>query len=334
MKQVSVIIPAYNEQNYIQQAIESLLANDYPRENLEIIVIDGNSTDQTAQIVKNLQKKHPNIKLLHNPGRITPISLNMGIRAAKGQIIIRADAHALYPENYISTLVTWLERLKAANVGGVFSVLPEKTPPARAIATILSSVFGVGNALYRLKNSGEPVEVDTVPYGCWNREIFNKTGYFNEQLARNQDIELNKRIKQAGGKIFLLPWLKIFYIPRKNFSQFIRYAFKTGLWNILTVFYTKTVKSLSLRHFVPLFFTLSLIFLPLAAIFYRIFLYLLVAELVTYFALAAYFAFKDSKKFAANPLLVIPGFFLWHFFYGLGELSALARLPFLKQKIQ
>ncbi len=330
MKSVSVIIPAYNEQNHIERALKSLLSNDYPSDLLEIIVVDGNSTDRTAQIVQNLQKQHPNISLLKNPQKITPISLNMGIRAAKGQIILRADAHSEYPVNYISTLVTWLERLKADNVGGVFSVTPENTPPARAIAVVLSSFFGVGNSLFRLKKAGEPLEVDTVPYGCWRRELFDKIGYFDERLARNQDIELNKRIKQAGGKIYLLPWLKIYYYPRQNFRKFVSYAFKTGFWNILTVFYTKTFKSLSLRHFVPLFFTLSLLMLPLAGIFFRIFFYLFVAELAAYFVLATYFAVKDSKKYSANPLLVVVGYFLWHFFYGLGELAAFFKNIFKK----
>ena len=320
MRKISVIIPVFNEEKTIEESITSLLSCDCDDFDIELIAVDGGSTDGTLKKLEELKEKFSNINVLHNPKRITPISLNLGIKAAKGQIIIRADAHSVYPENYIKELVYWLEKLGADNVGGVFVIEPNKSPISRAIASVLGSKFGVGNAHYRFLDAGEPFEVETVPYGCWRREVFDKIGYFDERLERNQDIEFNKRLRRSGGKIFLIPHLHIRYKPRDTLAGFVRYAIKNGRWNILTVFITKSFKSLSVRHFVPLFFTLSLIFLPLLGLIAKIFYWLLAVELVLYFALATVFAIKKSRKNKVNFLLIVLMFFIWHFFYGLGEL--------------
>jgi len=325
MKTVSIIIPTLNEEQYIERAIESLLQDQYPTENLEILVVDGNSQDKTVEIVRRLQQKYPFIRLLHNPKRITPAALNIGLKHATGEIIIRADAHATYPANYISQLVDWLQRLKADNVGGRFVHTPAvNTPEAHAIAAVFESPFGVGNAQFRTTNRTEPFEVDTVPFGCWHRSVFDRIGLFDERLARNQDIEFNKRLKRAGGKIFLIPQIKIQYHPRQTFAQLAKYAFKNGYWNILTVLYTGSLCSLSIRHFVPMFFVLGLMLPLLLSPLDVRFALLTVAGLTLYFAAALYFALR-SKTRSTSILHIMLAFFILHFFYGLGEIYAVFR---------
>ncbi len=332
MEKVSIIIPVYNEEKYIRRAVETLLDDDYPRHLLEVLIIDGGSNDNTLRILEDLQKTYPFVKILHNPRRITPVSLNIGIKNATGDIILRADAHSFYEKNYISRLVYWLKKLDAGNVGGRFvnSTLSD-SKQSIAIARIWESPFGVGNAKFRTAGGDRPIETDTVPYGCWRREIFDRVGLFNEKLARNQDIELNRRIRASGKKIFLIPGIRIFYHPRETYGQLARYALKNGYWNILTVFYTRTMKSLSLRHFVPLFFTLGILLLAAAAIFYPPAGLLSLFLLGIYFFAATFFAFKIKNRTGTTIANIVAGFFILHFFYGLGELAAIISLPFKKQ---
>ena len=313
-------MPAYNEADFIDRAIKSLLQTDYPLDQLEIIVIDGGSTDNTVDIARRLNTQTgATIKILHNPRRLTPISLNMGIRHASGDVIIRADAHTEYPPCYIDQLVEWKARLKADNVGGVFvHTALRDTKVNHAIVAVLDSPFGVGNATYRLARAGDPIEVDTVPFGIWDRGLFDRIGYFNERLARNQDIEFNKRIIAHGGKIFLLPWLHLRYYPRSTWRDFVKYGFENGKWNVLTIFITRSFRSLGLRHFVPLFFVLALLGSMILSLWSKIFLYLLSIIICSYLV-AALVATLKSPRQGTTVFHMLITFFLWHFFYGIGE---------------
>ena len=227
LKKVSIIIPAFNEEEFIYDTIKSLLQTDYPAELLEIIVVDGKSSDRTIQLVQQLsQKEKVKITFLTNHRRITPVALNIGLRHAAGELIVRADAHTIYPPRYIDKLIYWKEKLKADNVGGVFiHTALKNTKVNHAITSVLSSKFGVGNSKYRLLRSGKAIEVDTVPFGIWDRKLFEKIGTFNEALERNQDIEFNKRILASGGKIYLVPEIHLKYYPRSTWKEFIKYSF-------------------------------------------------------------------------------------------------------------
>ena len=190
-RHVSVIMPCRNEEKHISACLDSVLGNDYPKELLEIIVIDGNSDDLTCKLVNEYIEENPNIRLLNNPEKIVPKGLNIGIANAKGEIIIRMDIHSRYCSNYISTLVHYLDELNCDNVGGVWETLPSGTGLIpRGIALATSLPFGIGNAWYRI-GSNKVMEVDTVPYGCYRKGIFNKIGLFDEELVRNQDDEFN-----------------------------------------------------------------------------------------------------------------------------------------------
>src|SRR2546422_11468375 len=225
---VSVIVPCRNEERYIARCLDSIMATDYPSDRLEVLVVDGQSEDGTRAILHEYVARYPSIRVLDNPGRIQPIALNVGIRAATGEILMRMDAHALYPKNYITDLVTALETSGADNVGGVLITAPAReTPIGRAIAIALSQPFGVGNAYFRI-GVRQPRWVDTVAFFCCRRETFERVGLFDEQLARDEDSEFNARLIKRGGRILLSPNVVSHYYARDSLSQVARMYYQYG----------------------------------------------------------------------------------------------------------
>lgn len=176
---ISVICPIYNEEKYINRCIESILGQDYPKEDMEVLLVDGMSSDRTREIVKSYCGEYKFICFLDNPHKTVPYAMNIGIKAAKGDIIIRLDAHAIYPKNYFSELVRYLKELNADNVGAVCRTLPAKnTPKCKAIAAVLSSSFGMGNSYFRI-GAKRIMKVDTVPFGCYRKNVFDCVGGYN-----------------------------------------------------------------------------------------------------------------------------------------------------------
>jgi len=230
---VSVIVPCRNELAFISRCLDSIAANDYPRQSLEILVVDGMSDDGTRSAIESCARSHSNVALVDNTARTTPAALNLGIRRAKGTIIMRMDAHCIYPPNYISRLVYWLERTSADNVGGLWITQPSSNSRvARAIAIALSHPFGVGNARYRV-GVLTPQWVDTVPFGCYRREIFDRVGMFDEDMLRNQDDEFNHRLVRHGGRILLVPDVVAYYYARESLSKLGRMCFQYGYFKPL-----------------------------------------------------------------------------------------------------
>lgn len=323
---LSVICPVYNEMKYIDACIQSILLQDYPKENIEILFIDGMSTDGTRDLINGYTKSNPFIKLVDNPQRIVPIAMNIGIRASKGDIVIRLDAHALYPANYFSALVNQLEILGADNVGAACRTdVLNKNKKTLAIKEVLSNQFGVGNSTFRL-GVDKVMEVDTVPFGCWRKEVFEKYGYYDERLIRNQDIELNKRIIRGGGHICLIPDTYSTYLARETFKGIAKNNFLNGKWNILTVFYTKQFSSLSIRHFIPLIFLLTL-FLPIMlSLFYLSIIVITLLSLISYtFCIFSVCLLLRAKKNLSLFYLLIT-FPILHLSYGWGSLMGLISL--------
>lgn len=230
---LSVICPIYNEEKYIAQCIESLLLQDYPQNDLEILFVDGMSTDKTRGIIASYTKKYPFIKMLDNPKKIVPYAMNTGIKASKGEIIIRLDGHVEYPTNYFSALVKNLKELDADNVGALCETLPcGPSSKEQAIAEALSSSFGMGNSYFRI-GCNEVRQVDTVPFGCFKREVFDKVGLYDNELIRNQDDELNGRIIKNGGKIYLIPSIVTKYYARDKISKVRKMFYQYGLYKPL-----------------------------------------------------------------------------------------------------
>lgn len=246
---ITVIIPTLNEGKYISGFLDNLLAQDMDSSELEIVISDGGSTDNTKEIIYTYLDKFKHIFLIDNPDKFVPHALNRALKISKGEIIVRMDAHALYPENYISTLAGKLNELNAGNVGGVWVTKPgDKTLEASAIAIATSDKIGIGNSSYR-HGAEKILETDTVPYGCFNRDIFELIGYFDEDLLRNQDDELNGRIIKFGKKIYLIPDLKIIYFSRPNRQKMRKMFFQYGLFKPLVMI--KLGAPATIRQFAP-----------------------------------------------------------------------------------
>ena len=247
---VSIVIPCRNEAGYIAGCLDSILAGDYPRDRIEILVADGRSDDGTPEILSRYAAEHPRcILVLENLQMTTPAALNVGIRSASGSVVIRMDAHVLYPPEYVSRLVAALEETGADNVGGVLETVPaENTAVARAIALGLSHPFGVGNSHFRTGTSARR-EVDTVPFGCYRREIFDRIGLFDEELVRNQDDEFNFRLISRGGRVLLLPEVICRYYARSSFRQVARMYYQYGYFKPLVA--RKVGRVMTVRQLVP-----------------------------------------------------------------------------------
>ena len=254
---VSIVIPCRREATFIRRCLESIDGNDYPKERLEVLVVDGMSDDGTPGIVQGFAATHPYVKLLENAKRTTPAALNQGLEQARGSVIMRMDAHTVYPPKYIATLVSWLERSGADNVGGTLITVPQDdTPVGQAIAVALSHRFGVGNAHFRLGVS-KPTTVDTVPFGCYRREVFDRIGAFDEELSRCQDLEFNLRLKKLGGRILLIPEIASRYHPRPSLGKLAKTSFLDGYFDVMVA--RKLDRWLPLRQLVPVVFVLSLL---------------------------------------------------------------------------
>ncbi len=324
---VSIIIPCRNEEKYIGKCLDSIVSQDYPKEKMEVSVINGASEDKTKEIIQSYTEKYPYIKLLENPKKYTPFGLNIGLKTAGGEVIIRMDSHAGYQMDYISKCVKYLRESGADNIGGVIKTLPAKdTIFAKAIALVLSHPFGVGGSHFRL-GSQKPKFVDTVFGGCYRKEIFSKVGFFNEKLIRSQDLEFNKRLKKAGGKILLVPEIVAFYYPQADFKNFLKHNFNDGVW--LTYPLKFGIRIFSLRHLVPLVFVLILLVLAVLGVFVSIFFRALFNIIFcTYLLLSIYFSLKISQKEKNLWYLgLMPiAFSIRHFGYGLGSLWGLITL--------
>ncbi len=320
----SIIIPCRNEEKYIRHCIESVIAQEFPKNELELLIVDGMSRDTTRAIIQKYILQHSFIKLLDNPRWITPCALNIGIKSAQGDIIIRMDAHATYNPDYIPKCVQHLHESKADNVGGTMITLPrENTFIGQLIVAVLTSRFGVGNSDFRT-GTQQPKETDTVFGGCYRKEIFDRIGFFNEKLPSSQDMEFNLRLKKQGGRIMLFPDVVSYYYTRSDLRSFCRNNFRNGVWAVMPLKYSEIIP-VSLRHFIPLFFVLS-IFVVCFLTFedYR-FAWVFAGILALYLATALYFSLRAAvNRKDWRYILALPFMFLsLHVLYGLGSFWAL-----------
>ena len=318
---VSVILPVYNEEKFISNCIESLLHQSFPKKEMEILFIDGNSDDRTVSIITRYSRSDPDfIRVINNPNRTQAYAMNIGIREAKGKYIIRLDAHSDYDEQYISECVRLLETEKYQNVGGIAETC-SRTKFGQIVALMMSSRFGVGNSQFRTSSEGG--FVDTVPFGAFRKDYLLEIGGFDERLDRNEDNEINYRIRKRGGKVYLSPTIKFKYYCRDSLDGILRMAFQNGKWTVIA---SKLCPgSMSLRHLIPLIFVLSLITLiPLSFVsiwFFRI----LLLELLLYCSLSLIFSLKthSDMKSIIKLALLFPAF---HISYGCGSLFGIVKI--------
>ena len=318
---VSVVMPVFNEEKYIEKCIDSLLLQDYPIEKMEWIFVDGCSKDKTVGILEKYQDKHPKlIKIFNNPHKIVPCAMNIGIAASHGKYIVRLDAHADYATDYISKCIYYLENTDAENVGGVAETKANGFM-GNAIAKMLSSKFGVGNSQFRI--NGESGYVDTVPFGAFKREVFSKYGGYDERLVRNQDNEMNFRIRKNGGKIYLSNDIHLSYYCRDSISGISTMARKNGMWNIITM--KLCPGSMGVRHFIPFAFVLSVLGLSILSFVHLLFAVLLGADISLYLLLDIVFSIKQAKKI--NEFFALTVLFpIFHIAYGFGSMIGITKL--------
>lgn len=333
MLSISIICPVLNEENYIDGCIQSILQQDFPLENIELILIDGISTDKTREIINSYQEKHSFIKLLDNPKKTVPYALNKAIEVAQGEYIARIDAHAIFPENYLSTLYKYSKEVDADNVGCLINTLPaNSSSPAQAISFALSSSFGMVNSLFRV-GANKIQKVDTVPFGFFKKDIFEKIGLFDTDLIRNQDDEFNGRIIKSGGKIFLIPEISIDYYPRDSLKKTYNMFYQYGLYKPLV---NKKLGSPStIRQFFPLLFVIGLfVGFPLSLTHQLFFIFYLITILL-YLSLSIFFSFKSYKKFKKISLFIYQPitYFIIHYAYGWGYLTGIKNIILRKRSI-
>ena len=309
-----------NEEGYIKECLSSILNQNYPLKLIEVIVVDGMSEDNSRKIVKKFQKENPqlNLKLLSNPKKITPCAFNLGIKASKGDVIVILGAHSFIDSHFVSQVVQHLKKMpEVACVGGPIKNLG-KSFVEKAIALGMSSPFGVG-ASFRFSKKAK--FVDTLAFGAYRREVFDKIGLFDESLIRNNDYEFNRRLVASGQKIYLTPKIKSFYYVKSSLAKLVKQYFGYGFWKVRV--FKKNPKFLAPRQVVPVGFVLCFFLTLFLAPFYPLVKILFLAIIFTYLSLSLIFSFMAvSKNLKYLPLLPIV-FAILHFSFGLGFLAGL-----------
>jgi glycosyltransferase involved in cell wall biosynthesis len=267
LPQVTVIVPCRNEERYLVECLDSILACDYPPERLEVLVVDGMSDDGTRPLLAEYAARHPAVRMIDNPRRITPVALNLAIRAAQGDVIVRMDAHVVYPKNYVSRLVAALDEFGADNVGAVLRTLPaNQTAMGKAIAIGMSHPFGVGTSYFRI-GTDQPRWVDTIAFFCIRRATFDRVGMFDEELIRHQDGEFNARLIKAGGRILLIPDVVSYYYARATLRQVGRMFYQYGYFKPLVA--KKLGRFMTWRQLIPPGFVLALAITAVGALLWK-----------------------------------------------------------------
>lgn len=331
---VSIVMPCRNEAAHVEQAVGDALAQVLHGFDIEVLVAVGPSTDGTRAIVEKLAQRDPRVVPVENPAGVVPHGLNAAIRRSKGAFIVRMDAHSRYPPDYVATLIDALVRTGADNVGGVWETVPANgSDKAWAIAKVLSSPMGVGNARFRLGVRAER-EVDTVPYGCFRRELFDRVGFFDEELVRNQDDEHNGRIIHAGGRIVLLPQVVVRYFARDRLGKLWRMYREYGLFKPLVNI--KLGMPATVRQFAPPLLVAALAGLPILGLWHHGLLLawggLVLLYLSAVCAVSLHIAWKGRRPLAAGWLCC--AFPCVHLAYGTGYLEGLFRFTLLGRRIR
>lgn len=321
---VAIIIPTLNEEHFITRCLESVLGQTYPTEKTDIMVVDGNSTDNTCAIVRALGKNHPNIRLLSNPKRYQSIAFNIGVAASDAQYIIRMDAHATYDQQYVEHCVDLLaNHPEYGNVGGVWDIRPQNSSLiARANALLNQLKFGIGGAAFRMGATAQAV--DTVPFGAFHRRVVEQVGGMREDLARGEDNEYNTRIRKAGYTVWLDPAIRSTYYARATWSSSCKQMYSNGvsIGNLAHI----DRQAIGLRHLVPLAFVVALIASLVTACVTHYGWYLTGIIMGAYTLAALIADINACRKHGWEYVFILPLlFFSIHVSYGIGTLIGLVK---------
>jgi succinoglycan biosynthesis protein ExoA len=333
MPTVSIIVPCYNEEGTIQLLLEALYRQSYPRPEMEIVIADGISDDNTRQQIETFSKQYPDlqVKVVDNPPRAIPCGLNRAIAASSGTYIVRLDAHSVPRSDYVSRSVAALESGLGENVGGVWEIQPAGVGwQARSIAAAAAHPLGVGDARYRYTDKAQPV--DTVPFGAYRRTLVDQIGGYDETLLTNEDYEFNVRIRNRGGKIWLDPSIRSTYFARASYSQLARQYWRYGYWKARML--TRYPSTLRWRQALPPLFILSLAGLTMLYPWFeaaRILLLLITAAYLSIvFLVSARTAFqrRDFAMLVGLPIAIC----IMHMAWGSAFLWSMARMRTYKKE--
>ncbi|SFS75494.1 glycosyltransferase family 2 protein [Marininema halotolerans] len=318
----SFLLVVRNEEAYIENLLDSILHQDFPAKQYEIIVVDGESTDRTPEIIEEKVQRHPGrIRVLSNPRKTLPTGWNIGIQHSSGRYVIRVDGHSQIPDNFLSRTYETAQKVPEAScVGGVVKTVGTGFW-GEVNAHVYSHPFGVGNSKFRTAKKDWEGYVDTVPYAAYKREVFEEVGYFDEQLKRNEDLEMHARVRKNGGSFFLSTRVKSTYFVRNTLSTFLQKSFGDGKWTMMAS--KRGGGVLRWRHLIPFGVVMTSLVLGIASFFSAIALGTLLALSSLYFALLIASSWGMLKKkgptyFFASML----SFFLLHFSRGLGSAAS------------
>ncbi len=295
MVEVSVIVPCLNEEATIEFLLDAIRGQCFPVDQLEVVIADGGSTDQTRSRICQYQENHPEMRILlvDNPKKIIPAGVNCAIKASSGEYVIRLDAHSIPNPDYVTQSVNLLKSGVAENVGGLWMIKPRyDTWAAKSIAAAAAHPIGVGDAFYRYATKAG--YVDTVPFGAFNRKVFDQVGYLNENLKTNEDYEFNVRIREAGGRVWFDPQICSVYFSRSDFGSLIRQYFRYGYWKLqMLICFPNTLRW---RQALPPLFVLSLLILAITGLFWTPAALLLAVELILYFGILTAASVQPALK--------------------------------------
>ena len=312
---VSVVLPVRNEAASLAESIDAVLAQDYPRP-LEVVIAVAPSSDDTEAIAERLTASDPRVRVVANPAGVTPAGLNAAISASTGEVVVRVDGHCRLSPGYVRTAVMTLATTGAVNVGGVQRAVGT-TPFTEAVAAAMTSRFGTGGARFHI--GGEPGTVDTVYLGVFRRHALDAVGGFDETLIRNQDYELNIRLRRAGGVVWFTPELSATYSPRADARSLARQYFEYGWWKAVVA--RRYPDSLKVRQLIPVAATVALGVSMIAAIWFRWALLIPGGYLLTVLATSA-----TERNRSGRARLRLPGIFaVMHLCWGTGFVASLVR---------
>ncbi|MEM1180060.1 MAG: glycosyltransferase family 2 protein [Acidobacteriota bacterium] len=320
---VTVIMPVRNEEAYIERSLGAVLRQSYGLDRLEILLVDGLSEDRTRQLARDLaEARGADLRILDNPGRTAPCAMNVGLRQARGEVIVRVDGHCEIGEHYVAHAVRRLVGGEADGVGGPLETVGE-TETARAIAAAMGSRFGVGGVAFRTSGEGAPDrEVDTVAFPAYRRDVIARAGAFDEELRRNQDDEYNYRLRKLGARLVLAGDMPARYYSRGTYRSLARQYFQYGVYKVRVL--QKHPRQMRPRQFVPAAFMLGLL---LSAVLWPWLGPWPLALILGAYAVANLSAAAITAR-GGGPgrfLRLPPAFVLLHFGYGLGFLVGLVR---------
>ena len=329
---VSFIIVAYNAEKFLDNSLGSLLNQNYDLKKIEVILVDSCSSDNTKNIMEEFKrinsKRFKNILVLDNEGKTLPCGWNVALKNATGEFILRVDAHTMFPENFISENIKEMENGENIVGGRCESITLDNSRKQQLLLAAEESVFGAGVADFRRKNSKE--YVSTLAFAMYRKKVFEKVGFYNENLARTEDNEMHYRMKLCGYKFLLSPNIRCYRYARNSLKELIKQKFNNGKWIGITMYYCP--KCFSLYHVIPLLFVLAIIGSIILAFFKMPLFIITLALLYTLFNLVNLVSIMKKNKFHIDYLCLPFIILTLHLAYGIGTIFGLMKGPFYKWK--